>query len=78
MWHECYSLEFFQGDMCLVYRTRPDATIEDWNPKTLNIKGPMMGHSTGSDNYIWKKKLQGKLIYAQPRKALDLMHSRVR
>ena len=33
-----------------------EATAGDGNSRTLNIKGSMKGHSTGSNNHIRKRK----------------------
>ena len=53
------NLEFLQDNIYLVHRTRPGTTTGGRNSRTMNIRGPMMGHSIGSDNHIRKRKLQG-------------------
>ena len=78
MQYEHDSLAVLQGNVGLPHRTRPDATTGDGNPKAMNIKGPVMGCSIGSDNHIRKKKLQGNQTLAQLRKPLELMQSRER
>ena len=76
MQHECHSLNFLQGNMYLQHRTRQGATMGDRKPRTLNIKGPMMGHSISSDKHIRKGKLQGSWSLSQLGKLLKLMKSR--
>ena len=73
MQHESNSLEFLWGNMHVVHKTRPGA--KEWyrNFRTLKIKGPIMGHNIGSDNYIRKRGLQGDWILPQLRKPLELM-----
>ena len=67
-----------QGNIHLVHRTRPDATTGDRNPKALSIKGPMMGHSIGSNNHFSRRKSHGTWTLSQLRKPLELMQSRKR
>ena len=59
MQHECTSLEFLQGIMQLLHRTRPGATTGYMRPRTLKLKSPMIWCSISSDNHIRRGNCKG-------------------
>ena len=78
MQHKYNIPEFLQGNIHLANTTRPGATAGHRNPRTLNIKGPMMGHRFCSNNHIRKRKLQGHWTLSQLRQPLELTCSEKR